>query len=409
MYENLLYQHVVKQLSQDFKTGTLPGSILFSGPQNTGKLTCALETARILSCTGKKTGYWLCDCPGCMQHKAMVNNNLILAGPRDCTPEIHAAAFSFLNALENNSSYLEASRYFFIRSVRKLTLRFNPVLWQGDDKLSKIANIISGIDEELEPIDFPHQLPDLQTIQKSCKKIEDLCTKLESDFLYDSIPIAQVRNISSWARLKSVEGKKTIILENADRMLESVRNALLKILEEPPADTVFILTTNRRNAVMSTILSRVRTYQFNERSLVQQKDVLNRVFHKIDFEGSITDYLLTYLPVKGDFVRNLANEFFKTVVNGGIPDISQIIKDCKNFDPRILFKIFLDGIVLTQRGLLSSPAGSQASVELVKAIQQCWNGVSVYNQSISSALELLVRDMHKINKLHGNVLKCVNL
>ena len=61
-------------------------------------------------------------------------------------------------------------------------------------------------------------------------------------------------------------------------MLESVRNALLKILEEPPADTVFILTTSRRNAVMSTILSRVRTYQFNERTLEQQKSSFEPCF-----------------------------------------------------------------------------------------------------------------------------------
>ena len=36
----------------------------------------------------------------------------------------------------------------------------------------------------------------------------------------------------------SEEGKKTIIIENADRMQTSVRNALLKILEEPPEDCV---------------------------------------------------------------------------------------------------------------------------------------------------------------------------
>ena len=409
MYENLLHQSVSKQLSQDLKTDTLPGALLFSGPVSSGKLTCALETARILSCTGKKTGYWLCDCPGCLQHKAMVNNNLILAGSRDCTPEISAATNSFLEALKNNASYLTAARYFYIRSVRKLTLRFNPVLWDGDDKLSKIATIMSNIDEEIEPIDFPHQLPELSVIEKSCSKILEYCTKLESDFLYDSIPIAQIRNVSSWARLKSVEGKKTIIIENADRMLESVRNALLKILEEPPLDTVFILTTSRRNAIMPTILSRVRTYQFNQRSLYEQKEVLDRVFHQTDFDGSIDDYLLTYLPVKSDFIKEQANLFFSCVAQGSLPDIPVIIKACGSFDPRILFRIFLQSIIADSKQLLSSPAGTQASFELVKAVQNCWNNVGVYNQSILSSLEQLLRDMAKINKLHGNIFKCVNL
>ena len=50
-------------------------------------------------------------------------------------------------------------------------------------------------------------------------------------------------------------------------MSESVRNALLKILEEPPSDCNFILLTSKRNAILPTILSRVRTYEFKNRSL----------------------------------------------------------------------------------------------------------------------------------------------
>ena len=297
MYDNLLYQNVASLLSSDILNGNLPGALLFSGLHGSGKLTCALETARILSCSGEKKGHWLCSCPSCLQHKALVSNNLLLAGPKDCTPEISAASRAFLNAVMNSSSHLTAARYLFVRSVRKLTLRFSPILLEGDEKLSKIAVLMNSLDEELEPIDFPHELPDFQAVQKSVEKIIPLCEKLESDFLYDSIPVAQIRNAASWARLKSVSGKKTIIIENADRMLESVRNALLKILEEPPEDTVFILTTSRRNAVMPTILSRVRTYAFMERNLSQQKEVISRVFHNENFNGTIDDFLLTFLPV----------------------------------------------------------------------------------------------------------------
>ena len=132
-------------------------------------------------------------------------------------------------------------------------------------------------------LDIPRPLPSYEEVAKLTAKLVKLCNKLESDFLYDSIPINQIRNVSSWARMKSVEGKKTIIIENADRMLESVRNALLKILEEPPVDTIFILTTSQRNLVMPTILSRVRTYSFANRNATQQNDVINRVFHVQDF------------------------------------------------------------------------------------------------------------------------------
>ena len=407
MFDNVLNQNITAQISRDITSGQFPGAVLYSGPQGSGKLTSALETARILSCSGIKKGHWLCECPSCLQHKALVSNNVIVAGPRDCTPEISAAAKTFLNAIYVNAKYLTAVRYLFVRSVRKLTQRFNPILWQDDDKLNKIAVLMSDIDEELEILDFPHELPEVEKVKKSCEKLVELCKKLETSFLYDSIPIAQIRNVSSWARLKSVEGKKTIIIENADRMLESVRNALLKILEEPPADTMFILTTSRRNAVMPTILSRVRTYSFTERDVSQQQEVIKRVFHDESFCGSINDFLLTFLPVKPDFLLEKAKFFVSLVVNGHIPDIATVSKDCGSFDPRIMLKIFLNGIQLNARKLMETPAGSQAAFELSKALKDCWNNVTVYNQSVISAMEILVRDIAKINKIHGNVLKWV--
>ena len=188
-------------------------------------------------------------------------------------------------------------------------------------------------------------------------------------------------------------------------MLESVRNALLKILEEPPEDTVFILTTARRNAVMPTILSRVRTYNFKERNLEEQKEVISRVFHNENFSGTIDDFLLTFFPVAPDKIHSFSNEFYSLIADSKIPDCAKIIKDCGNFEPRIIFKIFLAGIQQYSKKLFSSPAGTNAAKEITESLQLCWNNVTVYNQSVKSALEVLVRDMSKINKLHGNILK----
>ena len=207
--------------------------------------------------------------------------------------------------------------------------------------------------------------------------------------------------------MKSSGGTKTIIIENADRMLESVRNALLKILEEPPEDTVFILTATRRSAVMPTILSRVRTYSFSERTLEQQQDVISRVFHKNNFSGSIDDYLQTFLPVVPDQLRQSAKSFLSEIASGHIPDIQGVIKECKNFEPRIMLKVFLRGLLECQRPLLKTPSGAQASSCVVKAVQDCWNNVSVFNQSVQSALEVLVKELAKVNKMYGNVLLCV--
>lgn len=59
--------------------------------------------------------------------------------------------------------------------------------------------------------------------------------------------------------LKSFEGKhKVLIMWHADRMNSATSNKLLKIIEEPPGNTVFILITERYDGILPTILSRTQ-------------------------------------------------------------------------------------------------------------------------------------------------------
>jgi DNA polymerase-3 subunit delta' len=72
-----------------------------------------------------------------------------------------------------------------------------------------------------------------------------------------SIPIERLRELKRQAQMRPVEGRrKVFVLREADRMLELQQNALLKVLEEPPPDTHFILTTARPQALLPTIVSR---------------------------------------------------------------------------------------------------------------------------------------------------------
>lgn len=403
MFENLVNQEAGKLLAADIRHNRLPGAILFSGSEASGKLTAALETARILSCHENPQGKWLCECPSCLQHKSLICSNLMLMGPRDCSLEISAAAKTFTDAHFINAKFIDAARYLFLRSVRKLTLRFNGILWEGDSSLNKIGSLIEEINENLEVLDFPRELPDITEVKKICEEISKLCNKLEEDFLYDSIPINQVRNMEAWAHIKTEEGRKTVIIENADRMQTSVRNALLKILEEPPEDVVFILLTSKRNAIMQTILSRVRTYNFADRTLEQQQEVITRVFHNEDFSGSINDYLLTYLPVTPTEIKGQARVFYNSVANRQICNIEEIVKKCEKFNPRIELRLFLSNIAAFTKPLLNSQAGTEAAAQTMQLLRNCSDNITLYNQSPSSALEILMRDMFALNNTYGGV------
>ena len=403
MFENLVNQEAGKLLAADIRHNRLPGAILFSGSEASGKLTAALETARILSCHENPQGKWLCECPSCLQHKSLICSNLMLMGPRDCSLEISAAAKTFTDAHFINAKFIDAARYLFLRSVRKLTLRFNGILWEGDSSLNKIGSLIEEINENLEVLDFPRELPDITEVKKICEEISKLCNKLEEDFLYDSIPINQVRNMEAWAHIKTEEGRKTVIIENADRMQTSVRNAMLKILEEPPEDVVFILLTSKRNAIMQTILSRVRTYNFSDRTLNQQREVITRVFHNEDFSGSINDYLLTYLPVTPTEIKGQARVFYNSVANRQICNIEEIVKKCEKFNPRIELRLFLSNIAAFTKPLLNSQAGTEAAAQTIQLLRNCSDNITLYNQSPASALEILMRDMFALNNTYGGV------
>lgn len=405
MYENLVGQTASQSLISDIEKKLLPQSILFAGNTASGKLTAALETARILSCRNHNnpSRSFNCNCPSCLQQKALTCSNLVLCGPRDCMLEINAASDTFLKAYSNNESYLVAARYLFLRSVRKLTLRFSDVLMKDDDKVKKIGAVIAPINDNLEVLDFPRNLPSYEETEKLVSETKELCGKLENEFLYNSIPVNQIRNIEAWARIRSEEGKKTVIIENADRMTESVRNALLKILEEPPADCVFILLTSRRNAVIPTILSRLRTYNFINRPVSIQNEVISRVFHNTVFNGPVEEFLLTYLPVSPTVIRENARDFVFQASKGTVPEISTIIKNCGGFDPKIELQIFLEGINVCLKNLLKSQAGCEALAEVSEKTLEAWNNITVYNQGCQASLENLFRELLKINRLYGNV------
>jgi DNA polymerase-3 subunit delta' len=74
-----------------------------------------------------------------------------------------------------------------------------------------------------------------------------------------SIKVDQVRELitrTSWS--PSVGNYRVVVIEDADRLTESAANALLKVIEEPGARTVWLLCAPTLTDVLPTIRSRCR-------------------------------------------------------------------------------------------------------------------------------------------------------
>lgn len=113
------------------------------------------------------------------------------------------------------------------------------------------------------------------------------------------IPVDTIREqvIPEAARSPFEGTYKVFIIEEADRMNDPAQNSLLKTLEEPQPETVFILISSREEEVLETIRSRCRVFHLepvDEQTIVQ---LLQR-------EGSAADQALLAARVsEGDLER----------------------------------------------------------------------------------------------------------
>ena len=88
----------------------------------------------------------------------------------------------------------------------------------------------------------------------------------EGDFLL----VEDVRAVREEASRSRHEARTAVfLLDEADRMTEAAANALLKVLEEPPAKVVFVLVARSPDALVGTVPSRARTLPFVPLSLAE--------------------------------------------------------------------------------------------------------------------------------------------
>jgi DNA polymerase-3 subunit delta' len=79
-----------------------------------------------------------------------------------------------------------------------------------------------------------------------------------------AVDVDSVRRIGPFMSLKASQGGwRVVIVDDADTMTEEAQNAILKILEEPPAKALLILVTHRPGRLLPTIRSRCRFMRFD--------------------------------------------------------------------------------------------------------------------------------------------------
>ncbi|TVR33727.1 MAG: hypothetical protein EA404_04385 [Spirochaetaceae bacterium] len=385
MFENIIGQErAIDQLRQQVSQQQLPPAILLHGPQYSGKLSSALELARVLSCKAGE-GAWSCGCAACVQHRTLDHPLTLMTGSRYFVQDIAACAEALKKAP------MRATVYLFLRSVQKLLRRFDPVLWQGEEnRLTKSMTQLETIRDALDGIAPEVDLPPPDKLDKRIQQILEAAARIMAARGSDNIPIHTIRSIAYWSHLSSGDSHKVVILENAERMHDSSRNALLKVLEEPPAGLTFVLLSGNRAAIPATIRSRVRPYAFSERDGDQTKIVLRKIFRETEPRyHSIRHYIMQNAYLSRTGFDMLARQFLELVLAEQneqpaqrLETIAAELNEAANKDG---YRYFFEELSAACRRILQREQGQPFQASLPLSLLQGWQRELVRHQRYSES------------------------
>lgn len=199
-------EEVISKLVADADKGTVPHALLFRGREGTGKMQTALAFARYLLCNHPENGDACGRCPSCVKMNKLIH------------PDLH-----FVFPVINRS-----------KTSGKKTL--------CDDEMGRwreflLTHDYFGYDEWLEALDADNKQAMIYT-----EESEAVIHKLQLT--------------------SSQGGYKVVILWKPEKMHITCANKLLKLLEEPAPQTVFILVSDNPEQIIDTIVSRTQSVVF---------------------------------------------------------------------------------------------------------------------------------------------------
>jgi len=202
-FRDVIGQEAAKQrLLQEAEEGRIPHAQLFCGPEGAGKLPLALAYAKYLCCTNPGPEGACGTCPSCVKWNKLVH------------PDVHFM-FPIVKSAKGKKEVCDD----YLADWRHLLMN-NPYFA------------------------LPHWLSAM-----GAENGQALIYARESDEI--------TRKLS----LKSVEGGyKITIIWLPEKMHEACANKLLKLLEEPPEKTLFLLVSEMPEQLLSTILSRTQRF-----------------------------------------------------------------------------------------------------------------------------------------------------
>lgn len=141
--------------------------------------------------------------------------------------------------------------------------------------------------------------------------------------------VDDVRSIIQQAKTKSIDSEyKVFIIDECHSISNTGWQAFLKMIEEPPAKSIFIFCTTDPQKIPKTILSRVQRYDFQR---ISQKGIVNRLAYILGQEN---------LRARGS--QEEALEYIAKIADGGLRDAITMMDKCLAYSPELTLQNVVD-------------------------------------------------------------------
>ena len=230
-----------------------------------------------------------------------------------------------------------------------------------------------------------------------CKACQALAASTHPDFFQiqpesetkaaPAIRIEAVRKLQEEiARIPLLSERRVVIMQEADKMNEAAANCLLKTIEEPSGQIVFILLTSRPSALLDTIISRCMRVEFG----ILQPDELVKILYQQGIEEPLAGKLASIadgsvskaLAMQDEELLNLQTQAFDLASAAGTLGVEQLLQLAKEMSGHSRERLiqWLGFLAMIYRDLLMLYSGS---------------GLPLYNQSDIDRLSSLLNKYHQ--------------
>lgn len=347
-FKDIIGHHTIKaHLVQTVKDNRVSHAQLFLGPEGSGSLALAVAYAQYINCEQKSENDSCGVCGSCRKYQKLIHPDLHFSYPFFAGGEKDVA-----------TTYLEEWRTAFLE---------NPYM---------------GLDY------WRHQL--------------------EAGNKQANINIAEAHDIIKKLSLKAFEAEYKVLVMWLPEYLNTQGNALLKLIEEPPQKTLFLLVSENQDRILNTIISRTQlvkipklSYDDVKQYLTEEKEIAEERANEIAFIadgnlqtaiGLIEEDTNPYFDLLIHWLRFIVTDSGLNIIRFCEEDFPKLGRENqKNF---ILYAInVFRQILLTQTGLSQLVLLQEKELDFVQKFSDNFK-----SEQLEAAIDLLEKTHYKVER-----------